>query len=107
MASRVPQPPTSAPPAAVPDGARHGFRVGRHRAADHSSTFAFSVRLGVAITLTFALLGLTGYVMIGDQLQRRMLDNYAVEHRGDARAFSQADRRTRTVAGERREIGEL
>src|SRR5689334_3075915 len=100
MASRVPQPPASTLPATAPGGARRRLRVRRPGAADHTSTFAFSVRLGVAITLTFALLGVTGYVMIGEQLQHRMLDNYTVEHRADARSVSEVHRRTGTAAAE-------
>src|SRR5919109_227462 len=52
-----------------------------------SSTFAVGVRLCAAIAATFALLGAAGYLMIGHQLQRRLVGTYAGEHRADARSF--------------------
>src|SRR3954454_16566305 len=55
-----------------------------------SATFGFSVRLTIAIAATFALLGTAGYVMMGDQLQRRLVDTYAGEHRADARSLADA-----------------
>jgi diguanylate cyclase (GGDEF)-like protein len=84
-----------------------GLRARLRRRGDHASTFGFTVRLCVAIALTFALLGTTGYVMISDQLQRRMLDSYAVEHRADADSFVHAHWRSRSAQDERREIEEL
>src|SRR3954452_13934216 len=66
------------------------------RRRGRSSTFAFTVRLSLAIAATFALLGIAGYLMMGDQLQRRLLDTYAAEHRAHAATFLGAELRART-----------
>src|SRR4051795_12820993 len=63
------------------------------RRRGRSSTFAFTVRLSLATAATFALLGIAGYLMMGDQLQRRLLDTYAAEHRADAATFLGAELR--------------
>src|SRR4051794_9199074 len=55
-----------------------------------SATFGFSVRLTLAIAATFALLGTAGYVMVGDQLQRRLIATYAGDHRADAGSLADA-----------------
>jgi diguanylate cyclase (GGDEF)-like protein len=72
-----------------------------------SSTFAFSVRLCLAIAATFALLGTAGYLMIGDQLQRRLIDTYAGEHRADAQSFVDARLRSPSSFVAHRRIGDL
>ena len=95
-----------APAPARPDRPRRGVGA-RLRSATRSSTFAFSVRLCLAIAATFALLGTTGYVMIGDQLQRRLLDTYAAEHRADAQSFVDAELRAPDSFAAHRQIGTL
>src|SRR5690348_10408156 len=72
-----------------------------------STTFGFTVRLAVAIAATFALLGTAGYLMIGDQLQRRLIETYAAEHRADARSVADAEQRSATPFAARERIGEL
>ena len=72
-----------------------------------TSTFAFTIRLCAAIAVTFSLLGAAGYVMIRDQLQRRLLETYTVEHRADAASFDEAIGRARTSAGQHSELAEL
>src|SRR6476619_305333 len=72
-----------------------------------TSTFAFTIRLCAAVALTFSLLGAAGYVMIRDQLQRRLLETYTVEHRADAASFDEAIGRARTSAGQHSELAEL
>ena len=72
-----------------------------------TSTFAFTIRLCAAIALTFALLGAASYVMIRDQLERRLLETYTVEHRADAASFDEAIGRARTSAGQHSELAEL
>ena len=79
----------------------------RLRRAGHSSTFGFTVRLSVAIAATFALLGIAGYVMMGEQLQRRLIDTYAGEHRADARSLADAQVRAPGPAAARRRITAL
>jgi diguanylate cyclase (GGDEF)-like protein len=72
-----------------------------------SATFGFSVRLTIAIAATFALLGTAGYVMMGDQLQRRLVDTYAGEHRADARSLADAQVSAPGTAAARRRISAL
>ena len=69
-----------------PERPRRGMRARLTR----SSTFGFSVRLSLAIAATFVLLGTAGYVMVGDQLQRRLVATYAGDHRADAQSFADA-----------------
>src|SRR3954453_5738388 len=70
------------------------------------SALAFAVRLCLAIGATVALLGVAGYLMIGDQLDRRLLDTYAAEHRADARTLADAQRRLGPRAAPR-EVAQL
>src|SRR3954471_6933155 len=86
-----------------PERSRRGLRARRER----SSTFAFTVRLSIAIAATFALLGTAGYLMIGDQLQRRLVETYAGEHRADAQSFADAELRSPDSFAAHRRIGVL
>jgi diguanylate cyclase (GGDEF)-like protein len=70
------------------------------------STLAFGLRLFAAIAATFALMAVTAYVVIGDQLERRLVDTYAAEHRSDAKTFGDAERSGRTTAEVHAEIRE-
>jgi diguanylate cyclase (GGDEF)-like protein len=79
----------------------------RLRARGRSSTFAFTVRLSLAIAATFATLGIVGYLMMGDQLQQRLLATYAAEHRADTESFIAAEMRARDNVDAHREIGIL
>jgi diguanylate cyclase (GGDEF)-like protein len=92
---------------ARPQRPRRGLRARLTSLSARSSTFAFSVRLCLAIAATFALLGTTGYVMLGDQLQRHLVDTYAAEHRADARSFADAELRARDSFAAHRQIGTL
>jgi diguanylate cyclase (GGDEF)-like protein len=65
----------------------------RRNAAGPTSTFSFTVRLSVAIAATFALLGITGYLMMSDQIADRLIATYAAEHRADATSFVAIDLR--------------
>ena len=95
-------------PSSLPSGGRSRLRgAGRRRRRPGGSTLGFTLRLSVAIALTFGLLGVASYVLIGDQLQRRLLDTYAIEHRGDAQTLEQARRRARAAAGEHQEVEEV
>src|SRR4051812_30062218 len=84
-----------------------GLRVRLTSLSAHNSTFAFSVRLCLAIAATFAALGTTAYVLVGDQLHHRLLDTYAAEHRADGRSFANVELRARSSFGAHHEIGEL
>src|SRR4051794_19900323 len=99
MAMRTPD----APAPGRPQWPRRRMRARRAR----SSTFGFSVRLSVAIAATFVLLGTAGYLMIGDQLQRRLLATYAADHRADAQSFADAELRSPDSFAAHRRIGLL
>src|SRR3954466_11239267 len=92
-----------APAPGRPERPRRGMRARLRR----SSTFAFSVGLCLAIAATFALLGTAGYLMIGDQLQRRLIDTYAGEHRADAQSLVDARLRSPSSFVAHRRIGDL
>src|SRR4051812_21386336 len=92
-----------APAPGRPERPRRGMRARLRR----SPTFAFSVRLCLAIAATFALLGTAGYLMIGDQLQRRLIDTYAGEHRADALSFADARLRSPSSFVAHRRIDDL
>src|SRR3954470_10264740 len=94
---------SSAPASPRPERPRRGMRARLRR----SATFGFSVRLCLAIGATFALLGTAGYLMIGDQLQRRLIAAYAGEHRADSESFTDEDLRARTVGISHERIGRL
>jgi hypothetical protein len=86
-----------------PERPRRGMRARMRR----SATFGFSVRLSLAIAATFVLLGTAGYLMVGDQLQRRLIATYAGEHRADAESFADARLRARDSFGAHRRISDL
>src|SRR5919202_614611 len=56
---------------------------------------------------TPALRGFAAYLMMGDQLQRRMIDTYAAEHRADARSLADAQVQAPGPAAARRRITAL
>jgi diguanylate cyclase (GGDEF)-like protein len=91
----------AAPPFTAPIRRRSSPRRRR------SATFAFTVRLSLAIAATFAMLGIAGYVMTGDQLQRRLLATYAAEHRADAESVLAAELRARSDLDADRDIRQL
>src|SRR3954468_12924329 len=90
-----------------PPSSSAGARRRSARLRGRSSTFAFTVRLSVAIAATFAMLGIAAYLMMGDQLQRRLLDTYAAEHHADAETFLAAELRSPSAFASDREIREL
>jgi len=59
----------------------------RLRARENDSAFGFGARLFAAVALTFALIGVVGYVLIDHNLERRQIENYASAQRADARGF--------------------
>jgi hypothetical protein len=60
---------------------------GHHREADDGSAFAFGIRLLATVALTFALVGITGYVLLERNLAQRQITDYAAAQRADAKAF--------------------
>src|SRR3954468_20010519 len=91
-------------PEATPLAAARGTLLTRRR---RSATFAFTVRLSLAIAATFAVLAAAGYLMLGDQLQRRLLATYAAEHRADAESVFTAEVRAPTEFDADRDIRQL
>jgi hypothetical protein len=59
----------------------------RLRARENDSAFGFGARLFAAVALTFALIGLVGYVLIDRNLEHRQIQNYAAAQRADAQGF--------------------
>ena len=62
--------------------------LAKRRIADESdSAFGFGARLFAAVALTFALIGVVGYVLIDRNLEHRQIQNYAAAQRADAQGF--------------------
>jgi len=59
----------------------------RLRVRENDSAFAFGARLFAAVALTFALIGVVGYVLIDRNLEHRQIQNYAAAQRADAQGF--------------------
>jgi diguanylate cyclase (GGDEF)-like protein len=59
----------------------------RRIARENGSAFGFAARLFVAIALTFALVGVVGYVLVDRNLEQRQIKDYAATQRADARGF--------------------
>jgi diguanylate cyclase (GGDEF)-like protein len=57
------------------------------RARESDSAFGFGARLFVAVALTFALIGVVGYVLVDHTLERHQIENYAEAQRTEARGF--------------------
>jgi diguanylate cyclase (GGDEF)-like protein len=70
-------------------GRAHGPYRWLHARRDRldGSAFAFGVRLLATVTVTFALIGVGGYVLLERSLAQRQIDEYAAGQRADARAF--------------------
>jgi diguanylate cyclase (GGDEF)-like protein len=71
---------------------RRWLSVRRLRGED-GSAFAFGVRLLVTVALTFALTGITGYVLLERSMAHQLIGDYAEGQRADARAFELEGRR--------------
>ncbi len=56
-------------------------------ARENDSAFGFGARLFAAVALTFALIGVVGYVLVDRNLEHRQIQNYAAAQRADARGF--------------------
>jgi diguanylate cyclase (GGDEF)-like protein len=59
----------------------------RLRARENDSAFGFGARLFAAVALTFALIGVVGYVLIDRNLEHRQIQNYAAAQHADAQGF--------------------
>jgi diguanylate cyclase (GGDEF)-like protein len=57
------------------------------RAGEDESALAFGIRLLATVTLTFTLIGITGYALLERNLAHRQISDYAAAQRADGRAF--------------------
>ena len=76
----------------------------RRIARENGSAFGFAARLFVAIALTFALIGVVGYVLVDRNLEQRQIKDYAATQRADARGFEDVAARAASPA---EAIGEI
>lgn len=84
------------------------WRLAAHRVArENGSAFAFGARLFVAIALTFALIGVVGYVLVDRNLEQRQIKDYAATQRADARGFEDVAARAATPTAALVEIDRL
>ncbi len=79
----------------------------RRIARENGSAFAFGARLFVAITLTFALIGVIGYVLVDRNLEQRQIKDHAANQRADARGFEDIAARAASPADALAEIDRL
>jgi hypothetical protein len=80
----------------------HRYRrlLARRDAGEDGSGFAFGIRLFATVALSFALVGITGYVLLERDLAHLQVSEYAESQRADAKAFErQGTRATDTADG--------
>jgi diguanylate cyclase (GGDEF)-like protein len=98
MPPRVPPEPST-----LPSGrGLHRYRrlLARRDAGEDGSGFAFGIRLFATVALSFALVGITGYVLLERDLAHLQVSEYAESQRADAKAFErQGTRATDTADG--------
>src|SRR5271155_5268331 len=78
----------------------HPYRwlLARRRDAEDGSAFAFGVRLLATVALTFALTGITAYVLLERNTAHQLISSYRESQRADARAFELESTRTTGTA---------
>jgi diguanylate cyclase (GGDEF)-like protein len=79
----------------------------RRIARENGSAFGFGARLFVAIALTFALIGVVGYVLVDRNLEQRQIKDHAANQRADARGFEDIAARAASPADALAEIDRL
>ena len=83
------------------------WRMGRRLVGENDTAFGFGARLFVTIALTFALIGITGYVFIDRNLERRQIANDAAVQQADAKGFEDEGARAASPADAIRRIDQL
>jgi diguanylate cyclase (GGDEF)-like protein len=83
------------------------WRMGRRLVGENGTAFGFGTRLFATIALTFALIGVTGYVLIDRKLEHRQIENYAADQRVDAQGFEDQSAHAASRADAIREIDQL
>src|ERR1700688_1898063 len=73
-----------------------GLRHPRHwlagrRSEERDTSFAFGARLLGTVLLTFALIGVVGYVLEQRSLEQRQIADYAAVQRADAKGLEKVD----------------
>jgi diguanylate cyclase (GGDEF)-like protein len=72
----------------------------RRQAGHDDSAIAFGIRLFATVALTFALIGVSGYLLLERNLAHSQIGDYASSQRADAKAFeNQGARATSTADG--------
>ena len=72
--------------------------VAKRRDREDDSAFAFGIRLLATVVLTFALTGISAYVLLERNMAHQLIDNYAEAQRADARAFEREGTRATSAA---------
>jgi diguanylate cyclase (GGDEF)-like protein len=72
--------------------------IAKRRDGEGDSAFAFGVRLLATVVLTFALTGITGYLLLERNISHQLVSNYAEAQRADARAFEREGTRATSAA---------
>src|SRR5271156_7017756 len=70
----------------------------RRDSGEQGSAFAFGARLLATVAITFALIGITGYVLLERDLAQRKISDYADAQRADAKAFEREGTRATSTA---------
>jgi diguanylate cyclase (GGDEF)-like protein len=70
----------------------------RRDASDEGSAFAFSARLLLTVVVSFALVGIVGYLVLERNLAQRQISDYAASQRADGEAFEAVGTRSTSTA---------
>jgi diguanylate cyclase (GGDEF)-like protein len=71
----------------------------RHRdGSDESAAFAFNLRLLLTVLMSFALVGVVGYLVLERSLAQRQINDYASSQRADGAAFEDVGTRSTSTA---------
>ncbi len=76
-------------------------------AGEDGSALGFGIRLFATVALTFALIGITSYVLLERDLAHLQIGEYAESQRADAKAFEQEGTRATDTADGIGDIGRL
>jgi len=76
----------------------HRWLPARRLIGEDGSAFAFGMRLLATVALTFALTGVTGYVLLERSMAHQLIGDYAEGQQADARAFELEGSRATSAA---------
>src|ERR1700728_2536469 len=101
MGQMLPHTPPERPTLTSAPGLRQLRRLlARRRGGEDGSALGFGIRLFVSVALAFALVAVTGYVLLERDLAHLQVSEYAESQRADARAFElEGARATGTTDG--------